>query len=343
VPSGRPGDGDANDIQDGNDGTLENGATFTAGQVDQAFSLDGVNDCVGVPSSANINPGSVDFTVDFWMRTTSSGVLRAILNKRPVCANASFWGIRLRSDGHLGIELDQDATGTKLNNFVSTIPVNDGNWHHIALVRQGSAATLYIDGAFDASQSTPGVTNIDNSADLLFGNDPCVGVDGTQFYVGELDEIEYYNRALSAFDIQDIFTAGSAGKCKLVAGLDHFLCYKVKEETKLGDLFVSLEDQFGSDPDVRVKKAKTICVPVDKNGEGINNPDLHLVCYKVKSELKPKKDVLVTNQFGEQILEVKKPDLLCVPSSKEILGDSVGDRDDDDKRKHKDKDDDDDD
>ncbi len=139
----------------------------------------------------------------------------------------------------------------------------------------------------------------------------------------------------------DIF--GQLIAASSVAALDHFLCYKVKEETKLGDIFVSLEDQFGSDPDVRVKKAKTICVPVDKNGEGINNPDLHLVCYKVKSELKPKKDVLVTNQFGEQILEVKKPDLLCVPSSKEILGDSVGDRDDDGDDKEKDKDDDDDD
>src|SRR5213080_193555 len=40
-----PGDGNASDTQ-GHNGTLQGGATFTAGKVGQAFSLDGVNDYV---------------------------------------------------------------------------------------------------------------------------------------------------------------------------------------------------------------------------------------------------------------------------------------------------------
>src|SRR5262245_51719078 len=40
-----PGDGNAQDVQ-GNNGTLLNGATFGAGEVGQAFSLDGLNDMV---------------------------------------------------------------------------------------------------------------------------------------------------------------------------------------------------------------------------------------------------------------------------------------------------------
>ena len=93
--------------------------------------------------------------------------------------------------------------------------MNDGSWHHIALSRQGTTATLYIDGAVEGSGSTSGVTNIVNTADLLFGNDPCVQFgDGTQFYQGELDEIQYFNRALTQTEIQTIFQAGSAGQCK---------------------------------------------------------------------------------------------------------------------------------
>ena len=45
-----PGDGNANDIQDGNHGTLRNGATFAPGKVGQAFSLDGVAASVDVPA-----------------------------------------------------------------------------------------------------------------------------------------------------------------------------------------------------------------------------------------------------------------------------------------------------
>jgi hypothetical protein len=41
-----PGDGNANDIQDGNHGTLQNGVTFAPGMVGQAFSFDGVDDYV---------------------------------------------------------------------------------------------------------------------------------------------------------------------------------------------------------------------------------------------------------------------------------------------------------
>ncbi len=58
-------------------------------------------------------------------------------------------------------------------------------------------------------------------------------------------------------------------------------------------------------------------------------PD-HFVCYKVtakdEKERKHHKDgkheklrVLVTNQFGEQVLIVDDPELLCVPSTKEVL------------------------
>ena len=46
-----PGDENANDIQGNNNGTLQNGATFAAGKVGQAFSFDGVNDFIEVPNS----------------------------------------------------------------------------------------------------------------------------------------------------------------------------------------------------------------------------------------------------------------------------------------------------
>ena len=109
-----------------------------------------------------------------------------------------------------------------------------------------------------------------------------------------------------------------------VVAVAHFRCYKVKEITKLNpNPIVNLEDQFFVDEDVEVKKAKTICAPVDKNGEGVTNTETHLVCYDIKPKTKNAKvDVLVTNQFGEQELEVKKSELLCVPSTKVVIGQS---------------------
>src|ERR1043166_7269657 len=57
-----PGDGNAHDIQGDNDGTLEGDATFGAGEVNDAFSLDGQGDYVDV-GSVNL---PVTFTIGGW-------------------------------------------------------------------------------------------------------------------------------------------------------------------------------------------------------------------------------------------------------------------------------------
>ena len=101
---------------------------------------------------------------------------------------------------------------------------------------------------------------------------------------------------------------------------DHYSCYKVKELSVLPPLFLYLKDQFTEEDDVFVKKTREICAPVDKNGEGITDPRTHLVCYEVKPKEKAEALVFVTNQFGEQELEVRsKMKRLCVPSLKEHI------------------------
>ena len=71
-----------------------------------------------------------------------------------------------------------------------------------------------------------------------------------------------------------------------------------------------------------VKKPKWLCNPVDKNGEGIANPDDHLLCYKVKpAKGEPKFDkvkaIHINNQFGPLQLDAKREKELCVPSVKD--------------------------
>lgn len=107
--------------------------------------------------------------------------------------------------------------------------------------------------------------------------------------------------------------------------LDHFKCYKAKDlkNPKFEATTVSLSDQFGvNDGMFEVKKPFLFCAPADKNGEGIANPVDHLACYKVKGPKLDKADrpsVEVENQLGTLQLEVKKPFLLCVPSTKTVI------------------------
>lgn len=97
--------------------------------------------------------------------------------------------------------------------------------------------------------------------------------------------------------------------------VDHFKCYQARGN-KIR-MTVSLEDQFGLEPEVRVRRPKLFCNPVDKNGEDIINPVSHLTCYRIRARNdNDERIVSIFNQLDAQSLEVEESKLLCVPSEK---------------------------
>lgn len=63
-----PGNGNAIDVVSSNNGTLQNGTTFAPGMVEQAFSLDGVDDHVRIEDNASLRLSK--FTLDAWIKVT---------------------------------------------------------------------------------------------------------------------------------------------------------------------------------------------------------------------------------------------------------------------------------
>jgi hypothetical protein len=105
------------------------------------------------------------------------------------------------------------------------------------------------------------------------------------------------------------------GNAEPVVPADHFQCYDVKRSSRLKSFpEVSLSDQFGVREAVMIGNSiELYCTPADKNGGGVINPDNTMSCYKVK-EARRSQEVVIQNQFGEQTIILKKPELLCVPS-----------------------------
>jgi N-acetylneuraminic acid mutarotase len=237
------GDKTAEDVQGTNNGTLLNGTSFRKGMVGPAFSFDGVDDYVQVPHNSSLNPGTGDFSVDFWMKTDTAADM-AVLSKREACGPVSFWNFFTGADGTFAVEIRQTGENN-VNSFNSDISVIDGTWHHVAVVRQTTTVTLYIDGVVHGSSSTEGITMVANTAPVLFGNDACVCC-GRQVYSGELDEIQYLDVALTSSQVQDIYNAGAAGQCKpeiFVSSIDP--SYSVVHSQFLVATSVSIQDTNG--------------------------------------------------------------------------------------------------
>jgi len=215
-----PGHGDAIDIVGGSNGTLQNGAAFASGMVGQAFSFDGVDDFVSI-NNFNSLDGFNDATFEFWIKMNS-------FPSDPRC-NSGSCGIVLFSKNDfvfaIGIHstLKIEASRGNGSNWGGDFTLSTGaltglnQWNHVAVVVEGNADKVYINGALNTTN-----TQIENAfaifGGLVFGS----GFSGDYIFLdAELDEVEIYNRALAASEIQDIFNAGSAGKCKKVT-----ICHK---------------------------------------------------------------------------------------------------------------------
>jgi subtilisin-like proprotein convertase family protein len=240
-----PADDNTADIVGANNGTIPNhDVTYDVGEVDRAFTFSGVpgdpaytGDEVDFGTNVS-NFRTNDFTVDFWIKMpTNVADQVAILEKRPECDdNLSAWDIKcgdvryaaVSSPGRLFLEAASDGA-LNVGLWVSSIPLNDDIFHHVALTRSGTNNLFYIDGAADTGMyaSGNGIADIFNDAMFRAGNSVCVcpGVincDSTQPFTGDMDELDLWHRALSPAEIYAIYAAGSLGKYSTNSLLPNF-------------------------------------------------------------------------------------------------------------------------
>ena len=211
------------DIQDGNDGTLVNGATTSAGKVGQAFSLNGTSAYVVVPHNVDLNIGPA-FSVDLWFKANVPQLspdhvsLIEKSHRGPQAAPVfSGWTLQhLDSGGLLELEF-RIGNGSAFSGVRTLASVLDNQWHHIAGVFDGTTVTLYLDGTILGTTAFSG-TPVNNSGPLNIGR---WAFGAERHFNGLIDEVEIFDRALTTAEITAIFNAGSAGKCKaLIVEID---------------------------------------------------------------------------------------------------------------------------
>jgi hypothetical protein len=197
-----PFNGNANDESgNGNHGTVD-GATLTTdrfGNENSAYMFDG-NDKIVVADAAAFNfNSSSEFTISVWaMKTTSSNVFH-ILGKRIDCtgyqyqigSNTSPYGISFGG-----------VNGTTDSYIETGLYLDINNWYNLVGTYNGTEWNFYINknkvGTL-VSDMPPAVT-----ADLLFGTS------GTcESFIGKIDDISIYNRALTEAEILDLYSEGA--------------------------------------------------------------------------------------------------------------------------------------
>ncbi|MDP3695466.1 MAG: LamG-like jellyroll fold domain-containing protein, partial [Desulfocapsaceae bacterium] len=180
-----------------NNGTLQNGATYAAGKVGQSFSLDGTNNYVEIPHDASLSVApSSPMSFETWLYRTSTSGAQHIFSKRTDC---SYFNYQLALDtiGHNGLCFGGNATQNCTTGGESDLPLN--TWTHIAGTSDGSTLKLFINGKLAANVA--GTIGAENTAPLKIG---AAGTCGTYLFGGLIDEVEFFNRALSDLEISTL-------------------------------------------------------------------------------------------------------------------------------------------
>ena len=217
------GESGAQDITDGNSGTLVNGATMAPGKVGQALSFDGIDDRVLVPSNANLS-ATGPFAVALWFKADPSQLSPdgyfELVDTSHGFVDGTGWALQgtvpSRGPGSVAgaMNFEFGLGGSDAGNFllVSTgVSVLDNAWHHVVGMFTGSEVQIYLDGIL--KQSQPQTSPVASNSRGLYIGAAWGGGTPTRHFHGLIDEAQYYTRALSLAEIRSLYNAGGYGLC----------------------------------------------------------------------------------------------------------------------------------
>ncbi len=157
------------------------------------------------------------FSFEYWLKTTTSADMICLARYMPNNHEAAFVSSGIDGSGKAVFELRDNNGVTDILN--GTKMIADGNWHYIVNVRDGTKNenSIYVDGqediiesaTYDSSFAAEDLTPI--NVGYLRRNSPD---DPGYHFIGSLDEIAIYNRALTADEALDFYNNNNpSGHC----------------------------------------------------------------------------------------------------------------------------------
>ena len=188
--------------------TIKRGTPGVAGKVGAGVDFPAGNTAyLDIPAAATA--GLKTFTFAFWVKTTESGggklywMHPTFLGQGTEGHGSRDFGIT-SSRGHIGYwsglapKRDYDHQSPALS-------INDGAWHHIAMTNDGETLLLYVDAGVVLLEGLPTGQSL-TTMPVSFGasRSDASGYLTKSHHSGTYDELQLYNRALTAKEISAI-------------------------------------------------------------------------------------------------------------------------------------------
>ncbi|MEK6919264.1 MAG: LamG domain-containing protein, partial [Nanoarchaeota archaeon] len=202
-----------------NNATAINGSLHnSSGKLEGARTFDGVNDYLNTGYTAAIGTG--EFTESVWFKTGISQ-LGSLITKRSGAPDYTQLELMMANDvdisvagGKIVFYENHYSGGYQTRVAITAGSYNDGQWHQAVGVRNSTSTKIYVDGQLQMTNETT-VTpyNLNNTQPIFIGALGDLGVPLTGYYFnGSIDDVQIYNRSLSASEISNLYEIGIVGK-----------------------------------------------------------------------------------------------------------------------------------
>lgn len=170
-------------------GTVDTGATATTGQIDGGGDFTGNSDSkITVATNSAFNVSNI--TVSCLMKTSdSSGADRNMVDRDDAGSNRVF---QFRKSSAHKLNFIPFVSGA--NSITGGTTINTGSWFHVAGTYDGSNVRIYVNGASDATAVSVSGSMPSKTLGLKIG----AFFGGSQFFIGQIDEVRIVDTARSA-------------------------------------------------------------------------------------------------------------------------------------------------
>ena len=182
------------------DGEIKGGPQIVEGKVKEALEFKSIGDYVEIPHNDALNFGTNDFTVCVWAKTSANTGRWAQRHDIVGKGDPSVSGYAISADSNKGFFWVGGA-----GEFSGVSNINDDKWHHIVGLRKASDCFIYIDGKLENKGTNS--ENVDTQLNLIFAKHP---LKAESYFVGAIDEVYIFNRALTEAEILSIYSAKGA-------------------------------------------------------------------------------------------------------------------------------------
>jgi hypothetical protein len=199
-----------------------------AGKFRRSVSFNG-NSHVNIPNTSSLQFGTSSLTVSAWVRPNQATGQQRIVSNGYFSANAGF-NLSMRNEFVTFGLCGAGGSVSVCSQVVTSVPVADGGWHHVAGVVDASSSVMriFVDGVPSALtiDTTKGACGTLGSANTELNFSGCT-VNGTgslgsmqiggykvsstyyEGFRGQIDEVALWGRSLSNIEINQVYRRGS--------------------------------------------------------------------------------------------------------------------------------------